>query len=64
MKTYSRFIAEASEKEVSIGKTKALIKKVGNKFVATIDGEFFDNFKTAKEAETAIMQFSELMGIK
>jgi len=64
MKTYKQLIAEASGKSFAVGKMKhkAVIKKSGSKFVATIDGDVLDKFESIKAAEEAIYQFVELMG--
>ena len=56
-------IEEATKKfKVGKGKFKAEIKKKGSKFVASIDGQALDTFKTEKEAEVAIKDFTKLMG--
>jgi len=54
-----------SVKTFKVGKNKkyeAEVKKVGLKYIAIIDGDELDKFNSAKEAEQAIKDFSELMG--
>lgn len=56
-------VYEATKKfKVGKGKFTAEIKKKGSKFVASIDGQDLDTFKTEKEAEVAIKDFTKLMG--
>mgnify|MGYP000238672094 CR=1 FL=1 len=56
-------VSEATKTfKVGKGKFSAEIKKKGNKFIASIDGQDLDTFKTEKEAETAIKDFTKLMG--
>lgn len=68
MKTLKEFrqslIIEKDVKTFKVGKKKyeAKIEKSGNKFVAYIDGDKLDVFKSEKEAEKAIKDFTELMG--
>lgn len=68
MKTLKQFkeslITEKEEKTFKVGKKgyEAKIVKNGNKYVAYIDGDKLDIFKSEKEAEKAIKDFTELMG--
>lgn len=69
MKTLKQFkeslvIAEKEVKKFKVGKKgfEAKIVKSGSKFVAYIDGDKLDVFKSEKEAEKAIKDFTELMG--
>ena len=56
-------VYEATKKfKVGKGKFTAEIKKKGSKFVASNDGQDLDTFKTEKEAEVAIKDFTKLMG--
>ena len=56
-------VSEATKKfKVGKGKYTAEIKAKGSKFVASIDGQALDTFKTEKEAEQAIKDFTKLMG--
>ena len=56
-------VYEATKKfKVGKGKFTAEIKKKGSKFVASIDGQDLDTFKTEKEAEVASKDFTKLMG--
>ena len=56
-------VSEATKKfKVGKGKYSAEIKSKGSKFVASIDGQDLDTFKTEKEAEEAIKDFTKLMG--
>lgn len=57
----SLFEAATEGKPYKIGKYKAEIKKQGNKFVAFLDGEQFDKFKSVKEAERALKDFVDLL---
>jgi len=54
--------AVAENKSYKIGKYKAEIKKQGNKFVAFLDGEKFDSFKSMRDAEKALKDFVDLLG--
>jgi len=58
----SLFEAATEGKPYKIGKYKAEIRKQGNKFVAFLDGEQFDKFRSIKEAEKALKDFVELLG--
>jgi len=49
-------------KPYKLGKYKAEIKKQGNKFVAFLDGEKFDSFKSMRDAEKALEDFVDLLG--
>ena len=55
---------EKQVKNFKVGKEKfdAVISKKGNMFIAYIDGDKLDAFKSAKEAEKAINDFTKLMG--
>jgi glutathione peroxidase-family protein len=56
-------VYEATKKfKVGKGKFTAEIKKKGSKFIASIDGQDLDTFKSEKEAEKAIKDFTKLMG--
>jgi len=61
------FRAPAGEKVVKqfkVGKKKkyeAVITKKGSNFIGYIDGDKLDTFKNAKEAETAMLDFTKLM---
>lgn len=48
--------------KVGKGKYDAVVSKKGNMFVAYIDGDKLDTFKSAKDAEKAINDFTKLMG--
>ena len=62
------FRPPAGEKVVKtfkVGKTKkydAVVTQRGSTFTAYIDGDKLDVFKTAKDAEAAAKEFTELMG--
>ena len=62
------FKAKAGEKVVKtfkVGKNKkyeAAITKKGSQFIAYIDGDELDKFKSQKEAESGIKDFTDLMG--
>lgn len=62
------FKAGAGEKVVKsfkVGKNKkydAVVTKKGNQFIAYIDGDQLDTFKTQKDAESGIKDFTDLMG--
>lgn len=49
--------------KVGKDKVKAEIKKKGSKFVAHIDGEELDTFKSEKEARKGIEDFVKLMDV-
>ena len=56
-------VYEATKKfKVGKGKFTAEIKKKGAKFISSIDGQDIDTFKSEKEAEKAIKEFTKLMG--
>jgi hypothetical protein len=64
---FKEFIAEASVvKTFEIGKgknaNKVEIKKEGSKFVAYVDGDKLDSFRSAQDAEEAVKDFAKLMG--
>jgi hypothetical protein len=64
---FKEFIAEASVvKSFDIGKgrdkSKVEIKKEGSKFVAYVDGDKLDAFRSAKDAEEGVRDFAKLMG--
>ena len=62
-KEFRQSLTEATQnKTFKIGKYKAVIKKEGSKHVAYLDGEKFDSFKNAKEAEKALKDFIDLLG--
>lgn len=55
---------EKEIKSMKVGKGKkypAIITKKGSAFVAYIDGDRLDQFKSQKEAEKAIEDFTKLM---
>lgn len=55
---------EKEVKSMKVGKGKkfpAMITKKGSAFVAYIDGDKLDQFRSQKEAEKAIMDFTKLM---
>ena len=55
---------EKEIKSMKVGKGKkypAIITKKGSAFVAYIDGDRLDQFKSQKEAEKAIADFTTLM---
>lgn len=55
---------EKEVKSMKVGKGKkfpAVITKKGSAFIAYIDGDKLDQFKSQKEAEKAIMDFTKLM---
>ena len=51
---------KADEKQVK--KFEAVITKKGKFFTVHVDGDKLDEFKTAKEAEKAAKEFTDLMG--
>ena len=55
---------EKQVKKFKVGKEKydAVVTKKGSSFVAYIDGDKLDVFKSAKDAEKAINDFTKLMG--
>lgn len=55
---------EKQVKKFKVGKEKfdAVVTKKGNMFVAYLDGDKLDTFKTAKDAEKAVNDFTKLMG--
>lgn len=63
-RTTTNPLSESVVKKFKVGKGKftAEIKKKSGKFVASIDGQDLDTFKTEKEAESAIKDFTKLMG--
>lgn len=73
-KNFRQSLIEASTKSVTgqkevkkfkVGKTKkydASVVQQGDKFIGYIDGDKLDVFKSAKEAEKAIKDFTDLMG--
>jgi hypothetical protein len=54
---------EKQVKKLKVGKGKydAVVAKKGSSFVAYIDGDKLDTFKSAKDAEKAINDFTKLM---
>lgn len=77
MKTFKQFRTNLTEgkykpsageklvKKFKVGKKKkyeAVITKKGNFFSVFVDGDKLDEFKTAKEAEKAAKEFTDLMG--
>jgi len=62
------FKAPAGEKVVktlklgSKNKVEAVITKKGSKFIAYVDGDKLDEFKSAKEAEKSMREIADLMG--
>jgi len=63
-KEFRQSLTEAvtENKPYKIGKYKAEIKKQGNKFVAFLDGEKFDSFRSMRDAEKALKDFVDLLG--
>lgn len=55
---------EKQVKKFKVGKEKfdAVVTQKGNMFVAYLDGDKLDTFKTAKDAEKAVNDFTKLMG--
>lgn len=54
---------ETVVKSFKVKKYNAVIKKVGSKYIAYLDGDKLDDsFTNAKQAEQAIMDFSLLIG--
>lgn len=53
---------ETVVKSFKVKKYNAVVKKIGSKYVAYLDGDKLDTFSTALAAEQAIMDFSELIG--
>lgn len=55
---------EKQVKKFKVGKEKfdAVITQKGTSFIGYIDGDKLDVFKSAKEAEKAINDFTKLMG--
>ena len=43
-------------------KSEAVITQKGGKFIAYVDGDKLDEFKSAKEAEKSTKEFADLMG--
>lgn len=63
--SYSNLLDESTVKTFKVGKGNkytAVIKKEGSRFVAYIDGDKLDSFKSEKEAEKAAKDFTDLMG--
>ena len=62
-KEFRHALSEATQdKTYKVGKYKAVIKKEGTKFVAYLDGDKFDTFKSVKEAQKALKDFVALLG--
>jgi hypothetical protein len=55
---------EKQVKKFKVGKGKydAVVSKKGSDFIAYVDGDMLDKFKSAKEAEKAAKDFTDLMG--
>jgi hypothetical protein len=55
---------EKQVKKFKVGKEKfdAVVTQKGNMFVAYLDGDKLDTFKSAKDAEKAVNDFTKLMG--
>lgn len=65
-KTFRTSLTEKTESSVvksyKIKTYKAEIKKDGNKFIAHLDGDKLDVFKSVKDAEKALKDFVDLLG--
>ena len=62
---YKPKAGEKLVKKFKVGKKKkyeAVITKKGNFFCVYVDGDKLDEFKTAKDAEKAAKEFTDLMG--
>ncbi len=62
---YKLKAGEKLVKKFKVGKKKkyeAVITKKGNFFCVYVDGDKLDEFKTAKDAEKAAKEFTDLMG--
>lgn len=64
---FKEFRKELSEsvsqgKPFKIGKYKAVINRDGSKFVAYLDGEKFDSFRSMRDAQKALKDFVDLVG--
>lgn len=55
---------EKQVKKFKVGKGKydAIVTKKGSDFIAYIDGDMLDKFKSVKDAEKAAKDFIDLMG--
>jgi len=53
---------EVKKFKVGKGKYDALVTKKGSSYMAYVDGDMLDKFKSAKEAEKAAKDFTDLMG--
>jgi hypothetical protein len=61
-KTLSEAKSDSDKSSFRVGKYKALIKKENNKFVAYIDGDRFEAFKTEAEAKKGLTDFVDMLG--
>jgi len=63
MKKLKDFLSEAKseEKTYKVGKSKVVITKEKGKFIATVDGQKLDAFKTMKAAEKGVQDFFQFV---
>jgi hypothetical protein len=54
-------LTESVVKKYRLGQYKVSVNKDGTKFVAYIDGDKFDSFKSVSDAESAIKDFVDLL---
>lgn len=67
MKTFATFMTEAKLNVVEkykVGKTDVEIHSNKGKFIAHLDGEKLDTFKTLEDAESGVKEFFKLLGKK
>lgn len=66
MMNFKEFRVSLTEavKSYKLGKYKAEIKKEGNKFVAYLDGDKLDGFKSEREAQSSLKDFVDLLDKK
>jgi len=57
-------LSESVVKSYKLGKYKAEIKKEGDKYVAYLDSDKLDEFKSAKDAQTGLKDFVDLLDKK
>jgi hypothetical protein len=57
-------LSESVVKSYKLGKYKAEIKKEGDKYVAYLDSDKLDEFKSTKDAQTGLKDFVDLLDKK
>lgn len=57
-------LSESVVKSYKLGKYKAEVKKEGSKFVAYLDGDKLDEFKSVRAAEGGLKDFIDLLDEK